>query len=392
MDSGRLETLKENLRNARELAAKERELTMKKKKAKLKEKRSKLREKIKQVKEQKKLQMREKRKIADECILPITLPKTTTIILPELRTTEAVIAKRAVTKLKQNKKIPQASEKTLERKRKFASERQRKRRAAMTAEQKEQKKLYDRQYKLKKKAEGTWKFPENMTLRERRRHNKLNRDRLRRFRQKQSARKKANQIDSSSPPPNDEEAHFVSVSGSSTLSRKLSGRRKKNLNKSKAYRDLKEAKERLKNARRTISKYRKRIQRLKKVSTPSPKRRINKLTRGTKLLAPVKQRLLFTETIVSHLEGKKLQLKGKQKKLQEFSQLVSSKILKKYRIINQAKHIVSYKMYRKVNQAIKHKQNSSRLPSNVVTSIEKFLQEDINSKMLPGIRDTKTKN
>jgi hypothetical protein len=281
---------------------------------------------------------------------------------------------------------------TIEEKRMYEREKKRKQRARMTDVQKELKKEYDRTYKKKKKEENTWKTVETMSDRELRKVRKQTRIRVQRFRKRKAEREKfLNQLIDNSPPESPQSLPPDRV----VPPKRNSGRKKKNLNRSKVYRALKRMELALKIEKAKSQRYKKQAQRLQQrlktgsSGSPSPNTKVKKLTGGKKVPTPVKRRLVFAESMLSHIEKKSSNSNLDLKKKDELSSLVSSPYLKKYRMINQAEKLVSYKVYRKALMGQNTKRGRKNHPHSHL--VKQFLEEDINSKMCPGKRDTRTK-
>lgn len=104
-----------------------------------------------------------------------------------------------------------------------------------------------------------------------------------------------------------------------TESIRLSGRQRKNRNRAKLYRDLKQTQLKLQAAERRIERYKKRLQRIKQDGTPSPNTKLRELTGNIKLPTPVEKHLIFINELVMHLLKTKENIKPKTKDIRSFS-------------------------------------------------------------------------
>lgn len=143
------------------------------------------------------------------------------------------------------KKKSALSTKALEDKRNKDRERQRKRRLAMSVAELEKKREYDRNYKERKIADGTWKkFRTSMNEREKRKDQKLVRERVRKCRERKKESKITRDFLECNTPPDSPSSSVERINiplrqlTPNNAKRSL-GRKKKNLNRSKIYRLLK---------------------------------------------------------------------------------------------------------------------------------------------------------
>lgn len=279
----------------------------------------------------------------------------------------------------------QAKKKTLkdiEDQRKKVRDRVKKYRSKLTAEQLEKKREYDRNYKLKRKTEGTWKTVQDMTEREKRKERKLVRERVRKWRMKQQQKNQNDLVEGTCK----NKSPIISA-------QKLTAKNKKNKNNSKSYRDLKKTQVKLKKAEKLAAKYKKRLQRLKDTSqnSPSPTKRVTALAGGRKVPTPIKRRLVFLECVNKGLENKRKELlkTGSKQDLKTFHKTICSPALRSKRVIGVAKNLVgSYKTYKRGSNAIQRKtENRRKLKKETIILVKKFYCEDINSKQLPGKKD-----
>lgn len=101
-----------------------------------------------------------------------------------------------------------------------------------------------------------------------------------------------------------------------------------------------------------MEKYRKIIYRRKNISASAiqkkvtPRTRVEEITRGITVTPTVKRKLIFGEVLQDQIAENIRQTIGHKDK-QVASKLVSGKIIKKYRMIGEAKKLISYKVHRK---------------------------------------------
>lgn len=277
----------------------------------------------------------------------------------------------------------QKKKKTPEEIRAYNRERQRQRRKKFTDEQLEAKRKYDRKYKEEKKEKGLWKKISDRTPREARKIRRQTRDRTRRCREN----KKKIECNTENEPDN-------TYQGKKGSSRKAIGRKKKVLSRTKVYLDLLKTKKRehieKKRAERYKKKYLRLLKKFKAISTPSPSTKVSSLCGKVKIPTPVKRKLIFSDILTTHLEKKRTELKGDQKKLQEFSKIVSPEGLKKHKMIGKASPFISYKLYKKALNNKGRKKSLKNINNAII--VRNFLELDINSRMCPGKKETVTKN
>ena len=137
-------------------------------------------------------------------------------------------------------------------------------------------------------------------------------------------------------------------------------------------------------------RYKKRCQRLindkqKNSKSPSPRKRVRHiLSSGQKV---VKRKLLLGEVMTDELkQGGRTCKSGKDKQL--IAQLLSGKILKKYRLLGLTRPFLSpYQYYSKIkrqNCNYRLKKRSSAIQEQLKCAVQKFFEEDENSTMAAG--------
>lgn len=181
---------------------------------------------------------------------------------------------------------------------------------------------------------------------------------------------------------------------------KSTGRKKVRKDRASCYRKLKAAERKIADLKKSIERYRKRYKRqnfkfkilnnkIKENDTPETK--INKLTSGVTVPPEVKRRLLFGEALSQQLsENAKKIITQKDKNI--FSKVISGKVMKKYKLIGDAKQIISYKMHRKQTNKTdlsiyERKRRNSKIGIKLKRSVREFMERDEISKMCPGKKD-----
>lgn len=223
-------------------------------------------------------------------------------------------------------------------------------RAKMSQEAIDEKKRKDRERYKKKKEQGLLKNITNCTEREKRKKRSEWRQATARYREKKRAKAEIeNVMNSNTPPLSDSEGELLNVPSLLSRSRTMSGRKKVRRDRAKVYRKLRAAEGRIEKLRRDVDKYRKRLYRLTtpKTTKMSPLTKTKEMTKGCSLPNEVKKRLLFGQVLEEQLVENLNHLSNEKDK-QVIKKAVSGDILRKYRLIGQAKRIISYKMNRKV--------------------------------------------
>lgn len=182
------------------------------------------------------------------------------------------------------------------------------------------------------------------------------------------------------------------------------GRKYVKRDRAKAYKKIKKLEEELIKKSREADKYRKRYERLVK-KTSSNKSEQNKkysirvILKESKLRGNLRKQLLLhcvvAEQIRRKMKAKKL-LNAQEKRI--LSNVVSKKILKKYNLMSAANELLGITQKRlKFNSLKQNRDKYSRrkyknaLSERVKERVRLFLEEDINSRMMPGKKDTITR-
>ena len=182
------------------------------------------------------------------------------------------------------------------------------------------------------------------------------------------------------------------------------GRRRVQRDRAKAYKKIKKLEEELIKRSREADKYRKRFERLRKKKTAvKNKYKLRLIMKESKLRGKLKQQLLLhcvvAQEIKRKMKSRKL-LNKEQKRL--LSSVVSRKILKKYNLMSISNEVLGIsnkrlkfneiKETRNKTERFRRARNKNAISDKIKTRVCNYLEEDINSRMLPGKNDTITKN
>ena len=187
---------------------------------------------------------------------------------------------------------------------------------------------------------------------------------------------------------------------SSTLSesrQKTYGRKKTKRNKSKVYRENEKLKLQLVEALRKAEKYKKQVQRLKikEQNKNTPRSKTNQLIGKSQVRPEVKRMLLFSNVLL-HLLRDKYKLSKSDKEKFVMTRLISSRLIKKYRMIQMCWSNIGIgkkrllKMTEQVYQYNRSKYNS--LSRRMADKVTMFFERDDNSRITTGKNDTLTRN
>jgi len=183
--------------------------------------------------------------------------------------------------------------------------------------------------------------------------------------------------------------------------KKSSGRKKVKRDRAAVYRQLRETESKLARVVTRFERHKKRLQRVTaKVSgttmSPSPGTKVKKLLGGRKVPAVIRKQLLFGEVLEAQLKEQSRVLET-DKCRQVFAKMVGTRILKKYRMMTRSESFLSKRRSEKVKPSEKisleyeRKKKTNAIQQYVADSVEKFLEQDCNSQMCPGKRDTITR-
>lgn len=143
----------------------------------------------------------------------------------------------------------------------------------------------------------------------------------------------------------------------------------------------------MKLANRKINTFRKRDSRDRLKKLGSPEKKVNQLLKNQKVTSDVRKQLLFGEVLQKQIETS---FKGEKKRKEKrgFAQKIAGYIMKKYKYLNKCKTILSKRSVESYKSKLTSKLNQLEKERKVV----EFLESDENSRMMPGKRDTITKN
>lgn len=189
--------------------------------------------------------------------------------------------------------------------------------------------------------------------------------------------------------------NMLSSGGSS---RKEYGRRRIKRDRAKVYRRLRKAEKEIKKLKRRVDCYRKRFSRAvqkskQKKGELTPNTKVKKMLGNQVVSHEVKKVLLFGTAIENELAHRYRKMKTYKDK-QLFAKVISGRILKKYRCLNEAQRFLSYKRLsgmskmRKTCFAYERNTNAvSAYIAKVKKNIQEFLEKDECSRVCPGKRD-----
>lgn len=172
--------------------------------------------------------------------------------------------------------------------------------------------------------------------------------------------------------------------------KKLSGRKRVRRERSKSYRRIQALEEKLKSANKRAERYRKQLQRCKRtVDVDSPRTKTRLLLKGQKVNKTTRKVLLFHHVFLAGIRQKYREIKSNKEK-QLLSNAIKSKLLKKYRMQQQARAALdtTNRQITSCKREKPHRRHTilDKLRSEVVG----FLCRDDNSRVKPGKKSTKT--
>ena len=176
--------------------------------------------------------------------------------------------------------------------------------------------------------------------------------------------------------------------------RRERGRKIIRRDRAKAYRDINKLMVKVVCQKKATLRYKKRCQRLaiKMKAGDSPtKQRTTRLLQGTRrgpAGVEVRRALLFHSALIRQLRVKYAHNRQHGTK-QIIGTVASGSVLRKYRVLDQARREIAG--YRAHQRRIVRKRREDALSDTVIREIEEFYEQDNNSRLLPGKRDTVTK-
>ena len=209
------------------------------------------------------------------------------------------------------------------------------------------------------------------------------------IKKRKQRQQKAEQLRMSQFTTNNTPPESPSLENAHAESAQISSRKKTDKFKTSVYRKLYAAEIALKKANTRAARYKKRAQRAvanpQLATSPSPRKRVNQLMQGKEF--EIKKRLIFGESIISQL---KTSFKScSEIKKRRLSYALGTKILRKYRLLYLAKQFISDRLKRFADSGRSVKRYTSKKKVSPETVV-KFLEEDCNSILAPGINDQKT--
>lgn len=171
-----------------------------------------------------------------------------------------------------------------------------------------------------------------------------------------------------------------------STSRVDSGRKLRRKNREKLKNEIKKLKKENKTLRKKANKFRQKCYRLQSASYDTPQKNVKKLLKGQNCSAAVKKSLVFSEVLSKQINENFRQEKVIKKK-RNIVNIISGKIMKKYRFFNCIGSLTSHRI-------LKHKTEPNEATKNKVIArkdVISFLEEDENSRLCAGKKETVTK-
>lgn len=302
------------------------------------------------------------------------------------------------------------------RKIKRESEQRRRDRIKENPELYEEMKRKERDRYYRRKQEGKIKIVSDLTDREKRAQRKNWVQKKRKSREKMKNQRKLQEhlLNATPPESGDNDSEIIGIQnniamiGRAGSSRKNIGRKAVNRNKTKAYKRIKllekvlhkERQEKL-HFKKGRDKYKKRLQRFINANKNlnSPKHKIHAMLKGEKVSPKVRKFLEFGSALTTQIEENFEKNFKSRKSKRAFGLVLSGKIIKKYKCM----HKVQIKSYWKrlcqnesengIFDAIKRSTKyMTRNEMKVKADVVRFLEQDDNSRVEPGVKDFKSKN
>ena len=200
--------------------------------------------------------------------------------------------------------------------------------------------------------------------------------------------------------------------------RRERGRKKVKRSRSAAYRTIEILKKEIIKKEKAAEKYRKRYERLKKKTetsvskaktiqengsvteeTQSPRSKTKRQLEGSRhITKKVKKQLLYHNVVIEQLRTKYNSLENESDR-QVFSKILAGNVLKKYRMVGESLKYFGMSRRRMVSNekrsgrlVFEKKSRNPQKKSSIREKVRTFLELDINSRLLPGKRDTITRN
>lgn len=189
------------------------------------------------------------------------------------------------------------------------------------------------------------------------------------------------------------------ISGSGSSRQKSRGRTLVRRDRAKCYKSLQKIEHENKKLKRKIQVWKKRYYRLedkKKARTviePSPNTKVQEMIKGYDVPSSVKKKLLFGEVLRNELSVNFKNLNTQSSK-QVFAKAINGRLLKKYRLLKEAKSFLPNKLFnsnKKRSEALKYDRKSMQHLCKIKKIIMDYYTNDNNSRVCPGKKDTLTK-
>lgn len=155
-------------------------------------------------------------------------------------------------------------------------------------------------------------------------------------------------------------------------------------NRSKAYKQVQTLQTEVVSLKRKLWTARKQVSRIKGSKELTPRSKIKRLARGKNLNPDIKRRLFFNEVLCSQIKDSAQAKSDKAKQI--FHRMLSGKLIKKYKMMNRLKHILSLRRMRKAHTSfagIPSHEYKRQTKVQRVTNVRKieqfFLRDDIST-------------
>lgn len=291
---------------------------------------------------------------------------------------------------KKDKKNQKENADKYERNKQLAAERQRRFKAKMTEEQLEKKRQRDRD-RLKRLKEEKKILPiSKLKASDQKKKRKQWRKYCATYRKKQKSLKNA--INDTPPLSADEEEN-----GEIPVPRqKERGRQQVRRDRAKAYRTISKQADTIKELKREVDKYKKRLQRRelkdkKVMGTPSPNRKVKELVGRNPMSHQIKKQLFKGFALERQLRKQIKGVSPKTKERQIIHKVIGTKDFKQYRLQKYFKNLVAYKKQKETDGKILDltytRKNYETVRVKEAMLLRRFFEDDSVSKMCPGKRD-----
>lgn len=166
--------------------------------------------------------------------------------------------------------------------------------------------------------------------------------------------------------------------------RKKAGQIKRRRNTEALKKRIKHLEEQLKAKQKTINRIKTQNSRLKKKSSSTPEKKVEKLIKNQKVSKDVKKQLIFGEVLKEQIK-KNFKTEKNRKKKREFARFISGSVVKRHKFLTYLSKFGSKRAFKKRKITYREKKaiHNKKL-------VQEFLERDENSRCMPGKKDTVT--